>query len=498
MIFMKRMLAVTFYSLNISCAGTFQRSHTDAADAGDIALGKADLDLVGVCEDYLEARDGCLSEIQEGKLSCYPALIRDEYLIAGSFAALKRPARAWAYYSSVVNRVRTTSDSDSVNIGRASDSAAQLVQIEEKYSANFINIQIPPDVSLAIAKDPGALTIDPPNHTKTSTLADVRSACGNSEHWTIVESTANSRRILADPGHYTVTVALAGGGVWHRDLVIDGTPVPPLTVDKLDEPLRWSTIWEPCARGTRGPTLVGWCEGTAFFGLAYLGQLVTLSKDLTVYAPQLDLVNRSESNKGAKFGIVGITREFKGFDLGALAITKEDLYGLQIGGLVSYTGGTLKGAQLGTVNVVGKSAAGGQLGVINWAGQGYSGVQIGLFNYDGGASTREGVQLGMINYDTASPSVQIGVLNIAKGMLPFSLLCNVPHSNSSRFGEVVCMLAQASVASTMLIWMGNELNSQSLRPIGGGGPNPVLLGVIGGFLSANTVFSFVHIMGEHK
>ncbi|OGV76435.1 MAG: hypothetical protein A3K18_12775 [Lentisphaerae bacterium RIFOXYA12_64_32] len=89
---------------------------------------------------------------------------------------------------------------------------------------------------------------------------------------------------------------------------------------------------------------------------------------------------------GLSAGVLNYADNYKGLQWALVNYTKEDFSGWQGGPLfglifsvVNYTGGNMKGLQVGGVNYAGR-LTGLQLGVVNYAEAADAGVQIGLVN----------------------------------------------------------------------------------------------------------------------
>ncbi len=99
---------------------------------------------------------------------------------------------------------------------------------------------------------------------------------------------------------------------------------------------------------------------------------------LSIFSPG-QLPVPSSSVTGIRLALIyGECQRFTGIDLGLVGNTRERATGLQIAG----------------VNYVGTDGCGLQVGLVNWVESDFTGLQVGLVNY---SNTLKGMQLGLVN-----------------------------------------------------------------------------------------------------
>ncbi len=134
-------------------------------------------------------------------------------------------------------------------------------------------------------------------------------------------------------------------------------------------------------------------------------------------------INRGAFNGAQISGAINNSRALTGLQAAGAANWSDDLKGVQIGGAFNYSHGSLKGLQIS--------------GAVNYVKDQVSGLQIaGFMNY---AYTLKGVQIGVVNIiNEDKGGVSIGLLNIVKGglkKLEFSTNDVTPFNLSFRMGS---------------------------------------------------------------
>lgn len=104
-------------------------------------------------------------------------------------------------------------------------------------------------------------------------------------------------------------------------------------------------------------------------------------------ALSIGLVNgATEESAGLCFGLLNYAQSYVGFQWSFVNLTEQDcvgwqggpFFGLLLSGL-NYTGGSMRGVQVGVVNLTGK-LSGLQVGFVNYAQTAESGLQVGIVN----------------------------------------------------------------------------------------------------------------------
>lgn len=271
------------------------------------------------------------------------------------------------------------------------------------------------------------------------------------------------------------------------------------------------TIVVGCDTDGVGPSIVGWCSRSQFYGLVYFGSFFFSQDEALdlISIGQVGLVNMTHGEWSgiARVGLVNASGQFAGFlDLAAVSYTRRMFKGMQSGimtsvaggdfaglqlGTVSYVGGNLDGLQVGVVNYAGIRARVGQLGVINHAGEGVIGFQAGGVNYAGHGPTHvQGLQLGLVNYADRLDGAQVGVINVSRrGGLPIMPVVNLGvHDPGSRrtFGVSLLAAALGSVVGGIVLDRSliNDGQDTATEYLPG-----VLYGVGGAFLLGGAVLA---------
>ena len=119
------------------------------------------------------------------------------------------------------------------------------------------------------------------------------------------------------------------------------------------------------------------------------------------------------------FQLAGITnissKESKGFNLaGACNLIAKSAKGFQLAGACNIIGKESHGVLIsGASNITQESASGFHLAPLNLVGGKFNGVQLGVFNQ---AKSVKGIQIGIVNIsDSSENSTPIGIFNIVKG-----------------------------------------------------------------------------------
>lgn len=114
---------------------------------------------------------------------------------------------------------------------------------------------------------------------------------------------------------------------------------------------------------------------------------------LSLFTP-IQIVEENESISGFRFNLIyGKNTNVSGFDLGLVNKTTGMQDGVQWGG-VNLTDAGVTGWQAGFVNISKGSFVGLQTGSVNYHDGHFNGLQFSIVNY---AATLKGLQLGIIN-----------------------------------------------------------------------------------------------------
>jgi hypothetical protein len=114
---------------------------------------------------------------------------------------------------------------------------------------------------------------------------------------------------------------------------------------------------------------------------------------LSLFNP-IQIVPESESISGFRFNLIyGKNANVTGLDLGLVNQTTGIQNGVQFGG-VNLTDGGVTGWQAGFVNISKGSSVGLQTATVNYHQGHFNGLQFSIVNY---AATLKGLQLGLIN-----------------------------------------------------------------------------------------------------
>jgi len=97
-----------------------------------------------------------------------------------------------------------------------------------------------------------------------------------------------------------------------------------------------------------------------------------------------------------------------GLDLGLFSNTKRDFAGISTSVFGGCAGESMKGIQVGLVNIVGGNAYGLQTAAVNVVNGGAYGLQVGAVNF---AQDLHGVQIGVLNFNATGVAC-LPVLNI--------------------------------------------------------------------------------------
>ncbi|MEE9450372.1 MAG: hypothetical protein V3V72_10010 [Ignavibacteriaceae bacterium] len=108
----------------------------------------------------------------------------------------------------------------------------------------------------------------------------------------------------------------------------------------------------------------------------------------------IQIVPESQSISGFRFNFIyGKNVNVTGFDLGLVNHSTGIQKGVQFGG-VNLTDGGVTGWQVGFANITKGSSVGLQMGPVNYHQGHFNGLQISVVNY---AATLKGLQIGLIN-----------------------------------------------------------------------------------------------------
>ena len=168
-------------------------------------------------------------------------------------------------------------------------------------------------------------------------------------------------------------------------------------------------------------------SGWSPFGFSVINPIQIPWDDMDVYGLRLSV-------------LYGRNEDVYGLDLGGLvSVADGDLWGLefsglvnsvgsssgalQFAGLVNHSAGDFSGWQTAAIaNAVGGSMAGIQIACVNLADE-LGGLQLGVYNQAGRAS---GLQIGVINYAESMCGIQIGAINIiSDSPCPFLPVINI-------------------------------------------------------------------------
>ena len=167
-------------------------------------------------------------------------------------------------------------------------------------------------------------------------------------------------------------------------------------------------VAEVCSGGFRGlqVSALSWTDHDSVYGVqvAGLANVVNASTKALQIAP-LNVV--WEEAVGAQLGLVNVTTEFKG---------------LQLGGIINWNDLASYGLQLGLVNANQQEFYGWNFGaLVNYADS-FNGFACGLVNV---AYDVKGCQLGVFNACDRMHGVQIGLVNLICGSkLPIMVIAN--------------------------------------------------------------------------
>ena len=153
---------------------------------------------------------------------------------------------------------------------------------------------------------------------------------------------------------------------------------------------------------------------------------------LSLWAPELQLINAGADISGLRLSIYGENNNVKGIDFGFVGVTKGDFTGLGLNfiyskidgdfkgvdgyGLCTRVGGNAVGVNWNLLNICCGDRTGVALGLLNIDKQELKGLDWGIVNYCGKLN---GVQLGLLNWAESGCGLQVGLVNIFKdGFFP--------------------------------------------------------------------------------